>query len=36
LLLQALSNEFGKLVLRLRRVQSFLRHVQFELCADFL
>ena len=33
---QALSNEFGKLVLRLRRVQSFLRHVQFELCADFL
>ena len=36
LLLHALSNEFGKLVLRLRRVQSFLRHVQFELCADFL
>jgi len=27
LLLQALSNEFGKLVLRVRRVWSFLRHV---------
>jgi hypothetical protein len=26
-LLQALSNEFGKLVLRVRRVWSFLRHV---------